>query len=96
MIFCTLSTLRMASPALGPTPDTPVSRSNISRSSRVANPNSETSFSVMFMRVYTVHVPPTPGSVPAVVDGTATKYPTPAQSTTTESTDFSRIFPVRQ
>jgi hypothetical protein len=77
-----LSTLRMASPTFGPTPETPVKRRNIVWLSLSAKPNSDTSFSVTFIQVYSVQVSPTAGSAPAVVDGMAARYPTPPQLTT--------------
>ncbi len=66
---CGLSALRMASATRGPTPETPVSKRNMAWLSRSAKPYRETSFSVTFMHVYSVHSSPTAGSAPAVLEG---------------------------
>ena len=62
-------TLRMASPTLGPTPDTAVSISKQACCSSVANPYRLTSFSVTLITVYRVVSCPTPGSAPATLAG---------------------------
>ena len=86
----------MASPALGPTPDTAVSSLKQLCCSSVAKPYRAMSFSVTFSTVYSVAVSPAAGRRPAVVWGTWARYPTPAQLSTTLSNVFLTILPVRQ